>query len=62
MPMYKGFSVFFETGKTDRRLTGFRLVLAVETANSLENLCRIQLISGKFSREFLKLSSELLSD
>jgi hypothetical protein len=52
MPMYKGIAVFLETGKTDKRLTGIRLVLAVETENSLENLCRIQLISGKFSREF----------
>ena len=60
--MYKGVAVFSETVKTDSRLTVLGLVLAVEMANSLENLCRIQLISGKFSREFLKLSSELLSD
>ena len=60
--MYKGVAVFLETDKTDSRLTVFGLVSAIEMTNSLENLCRIQLISGKFSREFLKSSSELLSD
>ena len=52
MPMHKGIAVFLETDKTDKRLTWFRLVLAVEMTNSLENLCRIQLICRKFSREF----------
>ena len=50
--MYKGIAVFLETDKTDNRLTWFRLVLAVEMENSLENFSRIQLIIAKFSREF----------
>ena len=58
MPMYKGVAVFSETVKTDSRLTVFGLVSAVEMKNSLENLCRIQLISRKFSREFRKFSRE----
>ena len=56
--MYKGIAVFLETDKTDNRLTWFRLVLAVEMENSLENFSRIQLISEKFSREFQELSRE----
>ena len=56
--MHKGIAVILETVKTDRRLTGFRLVLALKMANSLENFSRIQLISEKFSREFQELSRE----
>ena len=44
--MYKGVAVFSETVKTDSRLTVFGLVSAVEMKNSLENLCRIQLINN----------------
>jgi len=57
--MYKGIAVFLETDKTDNRLTWFRLVLAVEMENSLENFSRIQLIIAKFSREFQELSREI---
>ena len=56
--MYKGIAVFLETDKTDNRLTWFRLVLAVEMENSLENFSHIQLISAKFSREFQELTRE----